>query len=185
MRPALAICKTVSLLIALFLSAGAAGCGAGESVEVETTVAAQVVAEDPSSTTVPISATTTTSEEDRLRSRAEEFLALLRSIDEPTPENVASIQSFLVTEDGADERAAQLAERNAAETSDGMKPDELVEIAVGADGASGVARLRDYYQDQDGQPTDSLVDTDWRLVEGEWYRTLENGRAADGPITAD
>lgn len=84
-------------------------------------------------------------------------------------------------QNGASGRASDLAARNAARDSSGLAPDEVVEALVAADGVSGVTRVKDHYRDQDGQPNEALVDIDWRLVDGEWYRTLENGRTAEGP----
>jgi len=75
-----------------------------------------------------------------------------------------------------------LAERNAGSSSQGLPADEVVEVLVKPDGTSGVARVKDYYRDENGQQAEALVDIDWLLVDGEWYRTHENGRMADGPI---
>ncbi len=171
MSQARAACSWAILFACLLFLPGVVGCG-DEPVKVDATAAAL-------QTTVT---TATQSAEDRLRLRAEELLALLTSVDQTTPEIVAAIESLLVPENAAFERAGELAARNAASDSTGLAPDEVIEVFVAADGVSGVTRVKDHYREQDGQPSEALVDIDWRLVDGEWYRTLDNGRAAEGPI---
>jgi hypothetical protein len=152
-------CLAIVLVLCCALLAGAAAC------------------DTDSTTTTAASTTTTTISTAELELRAEEWDALLASVDVTRNDRTSEIAAFLWPQDQAADRAAWYQKAHRAKpaktdlivkTADG----EIVGITLDESGEAATVLWASDITGRDGVTTQGIQVLTWTKQGGEWYRTV-------------